>query len=193
MEGKLHKEEQQWSPVVFFDRPRCILCYRCVRVCGEGMDVWALGTQNRGVQFCHCAEQGGSSGLRRVRYVHRYMPGRSTDFGAYRYKTRPWEMKHVGTVCTHCGDGCKTTLGVRRSKAAWRSSAAIIATRAASMAIFSASRAATPSIFPTSERLRQPLVRRDGKLVPVSWEEAIDYVGERLQQIRDRKGGKRLA
>ena len=35
--------------------------------------------------------------------------------GAYRYKTRPWEMKHVGTICTHCGDGCKTTLGVRRS------------------------------------------------------------------------------
>ena len=35
--------------------------------------------------------------------------------GAYRYKTRPWEMKHVGTTCTHCADGCKTTLGVRRS------------------------------------------------------------------------------
>ena len=35
--------------------------------------------------------------------------------GAYRYKTRPWEMNHVGTICTHCGDGCKTTLGVRRS------------------------------------------------------------------------------
>ena len=25
-----------------FRPPRCILCYRCVRVCGEGMDVWAL-------------------------------------------------------------------------------------------------------------------------------------------------------
>ena len=49
MEAKNHKDEQQWSPVVFFDRPRCILCYRCVRVCGEGMDVWALGVQNRGV------------------------------------------------------------------------------------------------------------------------------------------------
>src|SRR5260370_27207651 len=47
MEAKLHKEEQQWSPVVFFDRPRCILCYRCVRVCNEGMDVAALGIQNR--------------------------------------------------------------------------------------------------------------------------------------------------
>ncbi len=49
MEAKNHKDEQQWSPVVFFDRPRCILCYRCVRVCGEGMDVWALGVQNRSV------------------------------------------------------------------------------------------------------------------------------------------------
>ena len=35
--------------------------------------------------------------------------------GSYRYKTRPWEMKHVSTVCTHCADGCKVTLGVRQS------------------------------------------------------------------------------
>ena len=33
---KSHRDEQQWSPVVYFDRPRCILCYRCVRICGEG-------------------------------------------------------------------------------------------------------------------------------------------------------------
>ena len=32
--------------------------------------------------------------------------------GMYRYKTRPWEMKHVGTICAHCSNGCKTTLGV---------------------------------------------------------------------------------
>ena len=56
MELKNHKEEQQWSPVVYFDRPRCILCYRCVRVCGEGMDVWALGVQNRGVELDHRAQ-----------------------------------------------------------------------------------------------------------------------------------------
>ena len=35
--------KQQWSPVVFYDAPRCILCYRCVRVCNEGMGVNALG------------------------------------------------------------------------------------------------------------------------------------------------------
>ena len=36
--------------------------------------------------------------------------------GTYRYKTRPWEMNHVGTICTHCSNGCKTTLGVRNDK-----------------------------------------------------------------------------
>src|SRR5258707_6038365 len=51
MEGKLHKDEQQWSPVVFFDRPRCILCYLCVRVFGVGMDVSALIVQLRGSSF----------------------------------------------------------------------------------------------------------------------------------------------
>ena len=24
--------------------------------------------------------------------------------GTYRYKTRPWEMEHVGTICTHCSE-----------------------------------------------------------------------------------------
>src|SRR5260370_63844 len=42
---KTHRDEQQWSPVVYFDRPRCILCYRCVRICGVAMDVSALGIQ----------------------------------------------------------------------------------------------------------------------------------------------------
>ncbi|MDP9114085.1 MAG: 2Fe-2S iron-sulfur cluster-binding protein, partial [Acidobacteriota bacterium] len=48
IERKLHVDEQQWSPVVYFDAPRCILCYRCVRACNEGMGVGALGVGNRG-------------------------------------------------------------------------------------------------------------------------------------------------
>src|SRR5580692_925745 len=34
-ETKIHVDEQQWSPVVFYDGPRCILCFRCVRACSE--------------------------------------------------------------------------------------------------------------------------------------------------------------
>ena len=33
VEEKIHEPEKQWSPVVYFDMPRCILCFRCVRIC----------------------------------------------------------------------------------------------------------------------------------------------------------------
>ena len=70
-EAKQHREEQQWSPAVFFDRPRCILCYRCVRMCGEGMDVWALGIQNRGVSSVIAPNGGDHLDCEAVRHVHR--------------------------------------------------------------------------------------------------------------------------
>src|ERR1700736_4836775 len=37
VEEKLHYPEEKWSPLVYYDAPRCILCFRCVRVCDEGM------------------------------------------------------------------------------------------------------------------------------------------------------------
>src|SRR5580692_5694939 len=37
-ELKLHVDEQQWSPVLFSDGAHCILCFRCVRACSEGID-----------------------------------------------------------------------------------------------------------------------------------------------------------
>jgi NADH-quinone oxidoreductase subunit G len=49
-EEKLHRPEEKWSELVYYDAPRCILCFRCVRVCDEGMDVKALGVGQRGVQ-----------------------------------------------------------------------------------------------------------------------------------------------
>src|SRR6266571_672679 len=99
MEPKNHKEEQQWSPVVYFDRPRCILCYRCVRVCGEAMDVWALGVQNRGVSSIIAPNQEDHLECEECGMCIDICPVGALTSGAYRYKTRPWEMKHVGTTC----------------------------------------------------------------------------------------------
>jgi NADH-quinone oxidoreductase subunit G len=193
MEGKLHKEEQQWSPVVFFDRPRCILCYRCVRVCGEGMDVWALGIQNRGSGAVIAPNEGDHLDCEECGMCIDICPVGALTSGSYRYKTRPWEMKHVGTICTHCGDGCKTTLGMRRSDTGMDIVRGDNRDKNGINGDFLCMKGRYGFDFANHpDRLRQPLIRRDGKLVPTSWEEAVDYVGKRMREIRDSKGGQSI-
>ncbi len=115
VEAKHHRDEQQWSPAVFYDRPRCILCYRCIRMCGEGMDVWALGVHNRGANSVIVPNDGHQLDCEQCGMCIDVCPVGALTSGSYRYKTRPWEMNHVSTVCTHCADGCKVTLGVRQT------------------------------------------------------------------------------
>jgi len=190
MEAKNHKEEQQWSPVVFFDRPRCILCYRCVRVCGEGMDVWALGVQNRGVSSLIAPNKEDHLECEECGMCIDICPVGALTSGAYRYKTRPWEMKHVGTVCTHCGDGCKTTLGVRRSDTGMEIVRGDNRDKSGTNGDFLCIKGRYAFDFANHEdRLTQPLIRKNGKLTPATWEEAFDLVGKKFAEVRDKDGG----
>jgi NADH-quinone oxidoreductase subunit G len=190
MEGKLHKEEQQWSPVVFFDRPRCILCYRCVRVCGEGMDVWALGVQNRGVHSVIAPNQGDHLECEECGMCIDICPVGALTSGAYRYKTRPWEMNHVSTICTHCGDGCKTTLGVRRAASGTEIVRGDNRDKSGINGDFLCIKGRYAFDFTQhEERLSRPLVRKDGRLAPVPWEQAIDFAARRLREVRDSADG----
>jgi NADH-quinone oxidoreductase chain G len=193
-EVKQHRDEQQWSPVVFFDRPRCILCYRCVRTCGEGMDVWALGVQNRGVTSIIAPNKGDHLDCEECGMCIDVCPVGALTSGTYRYKTRPWEMNHVSTVCTHCADGCKTTLGVRsvsngseilrgdnRDKSGINGEFLCIKGRYAF------------DFANHTDRLTKPLVRlSDGKLAEVSWEQALESAGSKLRELRENRGGRAI-
>ena len=190
-EAKQHREEQQWSPAVFYDRPRCILCYRCIRMCGEGMDVWALGVQNRGARSVIAPNNGDQLDCEQCGMCIDVCPVGALTSGSYRYKTRPWEMNHVSTVCTHCGDGCKVTLGIRQSndgseiiRADNRDKSGINGDFLCAKGRFGFDFVENP------ERLTKPLVRNAaGKLEPVTWEYALRFAGNTLKEIRDVKGG----
>src|SRR6266436_6121438 len=190
MEPKNHKEEQQWSPVVYFDRPRCILCYRCVRVCGEAMDVWALGVQNRGVGSIIAPNQEDHLECEECGMCIDICPVGALTSGAYRYKTRPWEMNHIGTVCTHCGDGCKTTLGVRRCDTGMEIVRGDNRDKSGINNDFLCIKGRYAFDFAHSkERLSQPLIRKNGKLTPSTWEDAFELIGKRFAEVRDKDGG----
>ena len=193
MEAKNHKDEQQWSPVVFFDRPRCILCFRCVRVCGEGMDVWALGVQNRGVSSIIAPNKEDHLECEECGMCIDICPVGALTSGAYRYKTRPWEMKHVGTICTHCGDGCKTTLGVRRADRGMEIVRGDNRDKSGTNGDFLCIKGRYGFDFANHEdRLTKPLIRQNGKLVPASWEEAFALIGKTFREIRDTEGGQAI-
>jgi len=193
MEAKNHKDEQQWSPIVFFDRPRCILCYRCVRVCGEGMDVWALGVQNRGVSSIIAPNKEDHLECEECGMCIDICPVGALTSGAYRYKTRPWEMKHVGTICTHCGDGCKTTLGVRRAETGMEIVRGDNRDKSGTNGDFLCIKGRYAFDFANhEERLTRPLIRKDGKLTPSTWEDAFELIGKKFAEVRDRDGGQAI-
>ncbi|MDE3200620.1 MAG: NADH-quinone oxidoreductase subunit NuoG [Acidobacteriota bacterium] len=190
-EAKQHREEQQWSPAVFYDRPRCILCYRCVRMCGEGMDVWALAVENRGARAVIAPNQGDSLNCEQCGMCIDVCPVGALTSGTYRYKTRPWEMKHVSTVCTHCGDGCKVTLGVRSANDGAEIIRADNRDKSGINNDFLCAKGRFGFDFVESkDRLTTPMVRNAaGELKPATWTEALNAAAKKLKEVHAAKGG----
>src|SRR6266849_7007820 len=187
VEEKNHRPEEKWSELVYYDAPRCILCFRCVRVCDEGMDVKALGVGMRGANSVIIPNREDHLECEECGMCIDICPVGALTSGTYRYKTRPWEMKYVGTVCAHCSNGCKTTLSVRNNeilRANNRDLSGINKEFLCAKGRFGFDFTQHP------ERLKQPLVRRNGKLEPASWEDALAEAAKRLKQVHEEHGPK---
>jgi NADH-quinone oxidoreductase subunit G len=177
-ETKVHTPEKQFSPVVFYDAPRCILCYRCVRVCNEGMGVGALGVIERGVVSEIAPNHGDHLECDECGECIDICPVGALTSGTYRYQTRPWEMTHVGTICAHCADGCKTTLGTRNDKILRGNNRDRSGINGEFLCI--KGRYAF-DFYDHAERLQAPLLRGNGKLEEVSWSQALAAVAGKFK------------
>src|ERR1700724_1880606 len=186
VEEKIHRPEEKWSELVYYDAPRCILCFRCVRVCDEGMDVKALGVGMRGANSIIIPNREDHLECEECGMCIDICPVGALTSGTYRYKTRPWEMAYVPTVCAHCSNGCKTTLSVRNHE--------ILRSNNRDLSGINEDFLCVKGRFgfdftKHAERIKQPLLRRGSELYPVSWEEAAQTAAAKLKQVRD-KGGK---
>jgi NADH-quinone oxidoreductase subunit G len=156
-----------------------------VRICNEGMGVGALGVSDRGAiseilpnfhDHLECDECGACIDI---------CPVGALTSGIYRYQTRPWEMEHVGTICTHCSDGCRTTLGVRngqiirgnnRDRSGINDEFLCIKGRYGFDFVHHA------------ERLQSPLMRIGEGFEPVSWSKALAVVTEKFRAVKQAGG-----
>jgi len=185
VEEKIHRPEEKWSELVYYDAPRCILCFRCVRVCDEGMDVKALGVGMRGANSVIIPNREDHLECEECGMCIDICPVGALTSGTYRYKTRPWEMQYVSTICTHCSNGCKTTLSVRNHE--------ILRSNNRDLSGINGDFLCVKGRFGFDftkhpERIKQPLLRKGDKLYPVSWEEASETAAAKLKQILDANG-----
>jgi NADH-quinone oxidoreductase subunit G len=100
-------------------------------------------------------------------------------------------MNHVSTVCTHCGDGCKTTLGVRRSDTGMEIMRGDNRDKSGINGDFLCAKGRFGFDFVDSaDRLTKPLVRNgNGQLEPTTWEIALRTAAAGLKDVHDNKGG----
>ncbi len=186
----MHHDERQFSNLVYYDWPRCILCYRCVRVCDEGLDVNAYGIGFRGAHSEIIPNQGEKLECEECGMCIDICPVGALTSGTYRYKTRPWELTYTGTTCNHCADGCKTTLAVRNKE--------IIRANNRDHSGFNGEFLCVKGRFGwdfvnSDKRLTAPLLRKNGKQETSTWEEALETTVARLKGIVKEHGPSSIA
>ncbi|MGB9672887.1 MAG: NADH-quinone oxidoreductase subunit NuoG [Anaerolineales bacterium] len=172
--------------LIYLDRERCIQCARCVRFQDQIVDDPVIGFYNRGraLEIVTYSEPGFDS----------IFSGNTTDIcpvGAlttadFRFGARPWELNSAASICHQCPVGCNLTINVRRE--------AVSKGRVAIKRIMPRQNEKVNEIWicdkgrfgyhyvESEERLTQPLLRKEGKLSPVSWEEALELVASRFRQ-----------
>ncbi len=100
------------------------------------------------------------------------------------------DYRFVRTTCPFCGCGCQMLLEVMDGK--------LIGTLPLKKAPMNDGKLCIKGwnaheFVHSPERLTTPLMRKNGSLQEVSWDEALDFTVSRLKEIRDEHGGDSLA
>ncbi len=178
------------SQDVMLDRERCILCQRCTRFSSEiSMDNGLVMIQRGfrmevGTAPDHAFDSIFSGNTTEI------CPVGALTASSYRFKARPWELKRVPSVCNNCSVGCNARVDVRVDRV----------TRLMSRNNdevddgWLCNRGRWDFGFVNNpNRLRTPLIRRNGTLAPATWDEALSFVATKLKDIAGTHGAQAVA
>ncbi len=188
-EGKRTVKDKDLGPLISTDMTRCIHCTRCVRFGEEIAGIQEMGAMGRGDRM--------EIGTFIEHSVDHELSGNIIDLcpvGAlnnkpYRFSARAWEMEQRATIAPHDCLGSNIYAHVLRGKlkrVVPRDNDAINETWLADRDRFS-----YEGIY-SEDRLDRPMIRVDGKLVPATWDEALERAAAGLNQVGLRDGGDAL-
>ena len=178
------------SKDVYLDRERCILCQRCTRFSSEISMDNGLVMISRGYRMeVGTAPDHAFDSIFSGNTVEMCPVGALTA-ASYRFKARPWELKHTPSVCNNCSVGCNARIDVRVDKITRlmsRNNDEIDDGWLCNRGRWEFDYVNSP------QRLRTPLIRRNGNLTPTSWDEALTYIASNLKEIISKNGAQSVA
>ena len=175
------------NSMIVRDFAKCVMCGRCVRACNErqvnlAIQIGYRGHHNKIVAkadktyiesdcvFCGSCVQA--------------CPVGALLFKEAIGKGRPWELRSVRTTCPYCGVGCQMDLQVKGGK---------IVKVMGARAIPNEGRLCVKGRFGMNfvhhpDRLKTPLIKKNGQFQEATWDEALDLVARRFQEIKAKYG-----
>jgi NADH-quinone oxidoreductase subunit G len=171
------------STEVLLDRERCISCTRCTRTSEEiAGDVFIDFMERGPSQFIGTAEGKPFNSYFSGNTVQVCPVGALTG-AAYRFRSRPFDLVSVPSVCEHCASGCRQRTDVRRGRVTRR----LAGEEPAVNEEWNCDKGRWAFTYATEpDRLTSPLVRDEaGVLVPASWPYALAVAAAGLTAARD--------
>ena len=187
-EGETHLDRKKDKSHAYMtsDFSKCINCFRCVRACDEVQGEMVLSMAGRG--FDSHIVKSFESNFKESDCVSCGACAQACPTSAisdiFESKSVAADEK-VRTVCTYCGVGCNLEVAVSAGK--------IKSIQAPYDAEVNQGHTCLKGRFAFSfynhaDRLRTPLIRKNGELVPATWDEAYDYIASELTRIKTNFG-----
>jgi NADH-quinone oxidoreductase subunit G len=196
IEDKIHREKHRpIGPQIIFDAERCILCTRCVRFCRDIVGTGELGVGYRGDRAEIVLFPGKELDNAYSGNVIDLCPVGALTSKEYRFKSRPWDLvRHVESTCPACSRGCSVVLDVRHVREGGEEVLRVRPRYNPDVNGYWMCDEGRFDAYPRRGRtaLKDPLMRRGETQVPVTWDEAISILVERVQGILDRHGAEAI-
>jgi NADH-quinone oxidoreductase subunit G len=181
LENKVKKPKNVvLGPRVTLDDERCILCSRCIRFCHEIADDDVLGFVDRGSYTVLTAHPGKRLDNNYSLNTVDICPVGALTSTDFRFKMRVWFLKETKSICTSCATGCNTIIGAREDVIYRQTPRENDHVNSCWMCDYGR---LNFKYLEAEERLLEPQIRSDGKLVGADWPAAIAQAALQLKQF----------
>ncbi len=192
--------EDTRSLVLDFNMNRCIACGECINICKDVQMIDALQFMKKGGFNQVVAKGDAALSCEFCGDCLAVCPVGAITNKYSKYLYKPWQLKKTTTTCNYCGDGCqmyvetKDTHVVRvTSPLSWKNKWGDREETAKGHGGLCVRGRFGFQFIDSEERLRQPLVRRERRLVEAPWLETAHAVVDRLAEVKAKHGPQAIA